>query len=303
MERMNFKIEVSEEVLKEREKLINELKKNQLVLDFLKKNECDISLVENYPYRFKKWLEGLQICQKCNGLNQCKQENKGKVYDLSYDGYLDFILRSCRYEKKKKEDEAHLAHIVINDMPSFLYSMTMGKLTIDEDNLQCAKLVMDYLEAPLDKGFYIQGPVGTGKSTLAAAACNHFAKKGFRCAFVNVPEWVSRMKGALNDSDEIQKQIRILQRVDFLVLDDIGAENTTAWIRDELLFPILNRRMEEKKMTWFTSNEDWESLYDHYTVSGKFKEEEMKAVRIMERVKSLSKIVNLSGKNRRFLNE
>lgn len=303
MERMNFKIEVSEEVLKEREKLISELKKNQLVLDFLKKNECDISLLESYPYRFKKWLEGLQICQKCNGLTQCKQENKGKVYDLSYNGYLDFILRSCRYEKKKKEDEAHLAHIVINDMPSFLYSMTMGKLTIDEDNLQCAKLVMDYLEDPLDKGFYIQGPVGTGKSTLAAAACNHFAKKGFRCAFVNVPEWVSRMKGALNDSDEIQKQIRILQRVDFLVLDDIGAENTTAWIRDELLFPILNRRMEEKKMTWFTSNEDWESLYDHYTASGKFKEEEMKAVRIMERVKSLSKIVNLSGKNRRFLNE
>ena len=70
-------------------------------------------------------------------------------------------------------------------------------------------------------------------------------------------------------------------------------------MRDELIFPVLNQRMEEKKKTWFTSNEDFISLHDHYRFSAKLGEEEMKAVRIMERIQNLAQMLELKGENRR----
>ena len=39
-----------------------------------------------------------------------------------------------------------------------------------------------------------------------------------------------------------------------LLLDDIGAENTSNWSRDEVLGPILQYRMENHLPTFFTSN-------------------------------------------------
>jgi len=299
MEKMNFKINVPEEVLAEKRRLVNELKSNQLVKQFLIDKQAPEKIIEDYPYRFKMWIEGLQRCSKCLGLSNCQQENRGLVYDLTYEGYLDFVLRPCRYTKVKKEEEAHLKHIVINDMPSSMTALSMDKLTVDGDNKDCIVAIMEWLENPTKKGFYLHGPVGTGKSTLAAAACNYFARKQMKTAFINVPSWVARMKLLIPEPEEIRKEIRILSNADFVVFDDIGAETVTSWARDELLFPILNKRMEENKITWFTSNEDWESLESHFSMNNKFKEEKMKAVRIMERIKTLSKVLHCSGKNRR----
>lgn len=299
MKNFNFQMEVPEEVVKERNHLIKELKTHPLVIEFCNKNECSIDWVEKYPYKFKRWIEGLSLCAKCAGLSQCRQENRGQLYDLKKEEILDYVLRPCKYAVKEKQERSHIKNIVINDMPRPLQTMNIDQLEIDGDNGKAVAEVAKWLEEPLEAGFFIQGNVGTGKSTLAACACNYFARKGKRVAYVNVPNWVARMKGLFNDPDEYQKQIRLLQKVEFVVLDDLGAESVTSWVRDELIFPILNWRMEEKRWTWFTSNEDFESLYDHYRISTKNQEEEMKAVRILERIKTLSKLIQLNGKNRR----
>ena len=94
-------------------------------------------------------------------------------------------------------------------------------------------------------------------------------------------------------------EITDIRLADFVVMDDIGAESCSAWVRDEVLMPILNWRMEHHKLTWFTSNEDQKSLHDHFALSSGNREEEMKAVRLMERISTLAEYVYLSGKNRR----
>ena len=78
-----------------------------------------------------------------------------------------------------------------------------------------------------------------------------------------------------------------------LLLDDIGAEYLTPWSRDEVLEPILQYRMDEKLPTFFTSNFDYSGLEKHFTING----ENVKAKRIIERVKYLSKEVRLKCKN------
>ncbi len=299
MKSLEFKVEVNEEVLKERAVLINTLKKDNYLKELCVKSNIDFNLIEQFPYRFSKWLENIKLCQQCTGLNQCKQENKGKVYHLKNEGYLDFVLQSCRYTRQHQKELAHLSNMAINDLPSQLHAIKMAQLEVTSSNMEALSAVSDWLEQPSAVGYYLHGTLGVGKSTLAACACNYLARKGHWVAFVNVPDFVQRMKNLFNSPEEYQKQMRILQHVDFLVLDDIGAESVTAWVRDELLFPILNKRMEEKKYTWFTSNEDFKSLEEHYAFSTKYGVEQLKALRIMERIKTLCKEIVINGENRR----
>ncbi len=78
-----------------------------------------------------------------------------------------------------------------------------------------------------------------------------------------------------------------------LLLDDIGAEHITQWSRDEVIEPIIQYRMDEKLPTFFTSNFDYDGLEKHFTING----ETVYAKRIIERIKFLSKEVQLRCKN------
>ena len=73
---------------------------------------------------------------------------------------------------------------------------------------------------------------------------------------------------------------------DFLLLDDFGAENMTPWLRDEVLGPIVNYRMNLKKPIFISSNINPKDLKSHFIVkSGD--DENVKAGRISSRLISL----------------
>ena len=84
---------------------------------------------------------------------------------------------------------------------------------------------------------------------------------------------------------------------DFLVIDDIGAENCTEWNRDVILMPLLNHRYEEGLATWFSSNCDIPSLQRHFTFSANNREDVLKAERIIERIRHMAKAVALTGRD------
>ena len=83
-----------------------------------------------------------------------------------------------------------------------------------------------------------------------------------------------------------------------MLLDDIGAENCSAWARDEVLGPILQYRMESHLPTFFTSNLTIEELETSLaaTATGVDK---VKARRIIERIKQLTVTIELVSENRR----
>ena len=101
-----------------------------------------------------------------------------------------------------------------------------------------------------------------------------------------------------NYSYLIEDKMRYLQNVDILLLDDIGAENVTAWGRDEILGTILQYRMNNKLTTFFTSNYTIQELEDHLSMT-KNGEDKVKAKRIIERIKQLTEDIELISVNRR----
>ncbi|SJZ86075.1 ATP-binding protein [Anaerorhabdus furcosa] len=282
--------------------LIEQLKKNEHVLEFLKKNNCSIELVEKYPIKFNKWLEVIMKCENCKGLSTCGQPVRGQFTDLEWNGLLTPILRTCKYKLDSDKETNHIKNYIVNDLPRSFYPIKIEAIQITEDNKTYYNALLNvaaWIRNPKEKGYYIYGGVGIGKSYLAACVSNYFARRNMKVAFINVPDWISRMKNSFDDPAAMSNELSKIKRADFVVFDDIGAESVTPWVRDELLFPILNKRMEDKKMTWFTSNEDFASLENHFKNTKQNDQEEMKAVRIMERIRTLSQEFKLPGKNRR----
>ena len=51
------------------------------------------------------------------------------------------------------------------------------------------------------------------------------------------------------------------------MLDDIGAEEVTPWVRDEVIGPLLHYRMVHELPTFFSSNFDYSELEHHLAMT------------------------------------
>jgi DNA replication protein DnaC len=105
------------------------------------------------------------------------------------------------------------------------------------------------------RGLYLCGGVGTGKTHLAVAVLNEIVrKKRVPSLFVTVPELLDNLREAYNKPGrDLDEWMDAVQNADFLVLDDLGSERVTDWVR-ERIFVIVNHRYREALPTVFTSN-------------------------------------------------
>ena len=109
---------------------------------------------------------------------------------------------------------------------------------------------------------------------------------------------LKELKQFMTDNEYRQRVMNHLRYSDVLVLDDIGAESITQWTRDEILLPVLDERMNKGMKTYFTSNYSMEELEQQYRLANK-PNNTIASLRILERIRTLSKPVELSGKSRR----
>lgn len=105
------------------------------------------------------------------------------------------------------------------------------------------------------KGLYFCGDVGSGKTHLAVAVMNELMQlKRVPALFVTVPELLDNLRGAYNDPGrDLDEWMEAVKNADLLVLDDLGSERVTEWVR-ERIFVIVNHRYREALPTLFTSN-------------------------------------------------
>jgi DNA replication protein DnaC len=117
--------------------------------------------------------------------------------------------------------------------------------------------VRGYAEKPWPQGWLLlYGKYGCGKTHLAAAAVNHrIAMLEKPAVFVVVPDFLDYLRSAFNPNSEVifDDYFHRIKSVEFLVLDDLGAENSTPWV-NETLFQLVNYRYNNELPTIFTSN-------------------------------------------------
>ena len=113
---------------------------------------------------------------------------------------------------------------------------------------------IDRIDANLDagRGLWFMGPVGTGKTTLAMLVTKAALRAGRSAARYSLPGLLSQIRKTF-DNGSHNDLIERLAAVDLLHIDDIGAEQTTPWVLEEL-YSIINARYEEQRAVVITTN-------------------------------------------------
>lgn len=264
-----------------------------------------LKIKENVAYKYTSKLERtvceLNNCSNCKSLHTCQNKVEGTVYYPTIkDEKLEFNYVACKYKKKDIKQKEEIKSKFF-EMP---YHIKMAKMSNIEINSTRAKIIKwinkfydDFKSGKQTKGLYLSGSFGSGKTYILSALLNELSKLNYYCIIVYYPELLRSIKESFN-SDDYNERINEIKKCDLLLLDDIGAETTTPWNRDEILGTILQYRMDNKKATFFTSNLNIKELENHFITSNK-DEEVIKARRIIERVKYLTDELELIGENKR----
>jgi primosomal protein DnaI len=302
MEKINISFELNEKQKAARALLIQKMLKETKVITFIKAHQLDEAFVSHHVQRFADWVEESGRCDHCPGLHACRQKETGHFLDLEYEGFLQTVFKPCHYQDEQNILTAHEKYYLIKDGGREVVLADFSNLLnadFEHSYAESIDQVAAWLENPSSKGFYLYGASGVGKTYMASAVLNSYAKKGISVALVHVPSLAIKVKQSFDTPDVIDYTMAMIKKARIVVFDDLGAESSSGWFRDEILLPLLNYRMEHEKVTWFTSNLKMDGLKAHFRYNLKGDDEALKANRLMERIESLSVPLVVGGKNRR----
>ena len=256
-----------------------------------------------YASSIKDSVNELNNCKKCKNILCCKNTIEGYIYYPSIENEnLIFSYVPCKYKKALDKDQKYKENIFTIDMPKEIKNASMKEIhTDDERRFEVIKWIKNYLDNYFknrQKGLYLTGNFGCGKTYLLSAMLNELAKKDVKVAIVYYPDFLRELKQTFNTEEDFSTKFNYIKRVEVLLIDDIGAETTTQWSRDEILGSLLQYRMQEKLATFFTSNLTIDELEEHLSSSSKGIEK-IKARRIIERIKQLCDIKQMISENKR----
>jgi len=105
------------------------------------------------------------------------------------------------------------------------------------------------------KGWLVlTGPYGCGKTHLAAAIANHHANLSAPPLFVVVPDLLDHLRAAFapQSTVSLDRRFEEVRTAPLLVLDDLGTQSMTPWVREKL-YQLFNYRYNAELATVITT--------------------------------------------------
>ena len=279
--------------------LVHQIVKDPDVAAFIQKESLSqeelnrsISKFNQYITERDKFLRG-DTDYVARGYKPILVMNHGYA-DVSYEETPELIAAEKEAAIKKRLNLINLPSSLKNISFLDVYRDDVARLTVLN---RMIKFVNDYPDNR--KGLYLYGDFGVGKSFMVAALAHDLSeKRGVSSTLLHYPSFVIDVKNAIGDGN-VKNLVDEIKQAEVLIFDDIGAEQSTPWVRDEVLQVILQYRMQEDLPTFFTSNFNFEDLEKHFAKGKNGNDETWEARRVMERIRYLAEETRLEGENRR----
>jgi primosomal protein DnaI len=271
-------------------------KDNNAALEFVREIQAKLpqyNVTISNVNDFELMLRERENCRQCRSLNNCQNDNKGYCTTYQND---EFVLTECKYKRDYRMQ---------NDKDSLIKTLYLPKRVLNADiesfdtNCESRRKVFEYIikfvsdikEGKEVKGLYLYGPFSKGKTYTLACIANELRKNNINSLLIYFPDLVVDLKNAMGTA-RFEELVNMLKSIDVLMLDDVGSEKMTDWLRDEIIGPIINYRLMEGKPLFMSSNLTPTQYKEHLMLSDK-----IKAERIMSRLTSLVRQVSLEDSN------
>lgn len=210
-------------------------------------------------------------CAKCTGVNRsgCKKTEIALV-----EGRIKTFQVPCN---------RLIANRIIkkSGVPDIFVKCRAFDWKINESNKSATILATNAISD--NKGAYLYGDVGTGKTMLSSIIVNERAYANKQSLFYTVTDMLEDLRDFDNPVKRMEK-LNKLKTVPCLVIDDLGAEYCTGWV-SSTIFTILDNRYKKNLQTVINSNFGINELAEH--IGGYHGE------RIVRRIQSLCDVAKV----------
>ena len=218
-------------------------------------------------------IDGIEVCPRCENEKQDEllREEQQHFYDNA---------------KRLIQHNTLLRDSLISDKT--ILQARFENYEVNQEEQRCNKQEVKSLSECYRNGhtfnIFIQGTTGAGKSHLAYSLLKniHDSSDKISCLYIDIDEMIRKIKDSFNNKESKYTEsyfVNLLSKVDFLVLDDLGAEvgsiDTTRQATDfiqRVLRAVLNARQDKSTITTSNlSSAQLKSIYDKKIISRLFK--------------------------------
>lgn len=303
METLKEKLKVRKSLITDLEEAYDEALKNEEFKKFVSKIKLKRNILIKYTSSLEESFKEYNNCQNCKNILECQNKLKGYAFlPRIKNEALEFAYKPCKYKIALDKKNKFYENTLVFNEPLEIKEASLKKIYKTDKNrykviIWLTDFIQRYKQDKNQKGLYLHGNFGSGKTYLISATFNELAKEGIKTAVIFWPEYLHYLKTLFN-TNEFASKFNEVKKAPLLLIDDLGAENNTPWARDEILCSLLQYRMDEKLPTFFTSNLDLTALEKHLATTS-FGIEEVKAGRIIARIKQLTETEEMVSKNLR----
>lgn len=197
---------------------------------------------------------GTAVCEECDTRVECQ---------VCQDTRWESVIEGGEWKRRRCECLDKRIRRVVKGLPLEFEHANLGNYQVRPGNDVAIDAAREWMKGRRD--LYLCGPVGTGKTRLAASLGNESLERG-TVAFVRVPDLLDRMRQIIGGNappEHEQEYLSSYKAVDLLVLDEVGGDKGSDYGR-RILVMLYEARLDVGKRTIWTSNLDLDQLGEYF---------------------------------------
>lgn len=298
MDQVKFPVINDKNLSEIRKKYLPIIKNDLYCREFILDNGISDEEILNKTSKFIRVIEDGRLCKDCQGFSNCKKKMSGLILGLKIDEEtrnIDLEYRKCIYAKSLQDANSYF---LVRDFPdlNLQYDFDDLKNNIDYINsrINALNTLTKIIKKTVNYGIFLHGSRQCGKTFILSLFAKKYAEKhNAKVAFINASSEFKYLNDLFFDSkDDFYSKLNALANVDLLIIDDFGNEFKNEYIRDIIVFPLLDERLKNRKLTCFSSNYIIDEIESMYSIKERFSP---KARQLKEIISLLSKYIVISS--------